>query len=95
MKVEVPVNMKFVEGAKSYGGQKAYSKQEAMEHFRKASAVATRPFIYLSAGVSNAEFNEALELAARVRCEIQWRVVRTSHMERRYSGLRQARRKSF
>jgi tagatose 1,6-diphosphate aldolase len=35
-----------------------------MEHFRKASAVATRPFIYLSAGVSNAEFNEALALAA-------------------------------
>src|SRR5258707_998131 len=64
MKVEVPVNMKFVEGAKSYGGQKAYSKQEAMEHFRKASAVATRPFIYLSAGVSNAEFNEGLALAA-------------------------------
>jgi len=64
MKVEVPVNMKFVEGAKSYGGQKAYSKQEAMDHFRKAAAVATRPFIYLSAGVSNAEFNESLALAA-------------------------------
>src|ERR1051325_1465825 len=32
MKVEVPVNMKFVEGAKSYGGEKAYSKQEAIEH---------------------------------------------------------------
>ena len=64
MKVEVPVNMKFVEGTKSYTGQKAYSKQEAMEHFRKAAAVATRPFIYLSAGVSNAEFNESLALAA-------------------------------
>ena len=64
MKVEVPVNMKFVEGAKSYGGQKAYSKQEAMDHFRKAATVATRPFIYLSAGVSNAEFNESLALAA-------------------------------
>src|SRR5689334_5115268 len=56
MKVEVPVNMKFVEGSKSYSGQKAYSRQEAMGHFRKAAAVATRPFIYLSAGVSNAEF---------------------------------------
>src|ERR1700686_1746099 len=33
MKVEVPVNMKFVEGAKSYAGQKAYSRQEALEHF--------------------------------------------------------------
>jgi tagatose 1,6-diphosphate aldolase len=64
MKVEVPVNMKFVEGAKSYAGQRAYSKQEAIEHFRKAAAVATKPFIYLSAGVSNAEFNEGLALAA-------------------------------
>ena len=64
MKVEVPVNMKFVEGAKSCAGQKAYSRQEAMDHFRKAAAVATRPFIYLSAGVSNAEFNESLALAA-------------------------------
>lgn len=64
MKVEIPVNMKFVEGAKCFGGQKAYSKQEAIEHFRKAAAVATKPFIYLSAGVSNAEFNESLALAA-------------------------------
>ncbi len=30
----------------------------------KAAGVTTRPFIYLSAGVSNAEFTEALELAA-------------------------------
>ncbi|MGZ4825304.1 MAG: tagatose 1,6-diphosphate aldolase [Terriglobales bacterium] len=64
LKVEVPVNMKFVEGAKAYGGQKAYSKQEAMKLFRDAAALATKPFIYLSAGVSNAEFTEALELAA-------------------------------
>ncbi len=64
MKVEVPINMKYVEGARAYGGQKAYSKAEAMDHFRKAAAVATKPFIYLSAGVSNAEFTEALELAA-------------------------------
>lgn len=64
MKVEVPINMKFVEGAKAFGGQKAYTKSEAMEHFRRAAAVATKPFIYLSAGVSNAEFTENLEMAA-------------------------------
>jgi tagatose 1,6-diphosphate aldolase len=64
MKVEVPINMKFVEGAKCFAGQKAYSRHEAMDHFRKAAAVATKPFIYLSAGVSNAEFNESLALAA-------------------------------
>ena len=64
MKVEVPINMKFVEGTKSYKGEKAYSKQDAMKLFREAAAVATKPFIYLSAGVSNAEFTESLELAA-------------------------------
>jgi tagatose 1,6-diphosphate aldolase len=64
LKVEVPINMKYVEGAKSYGGQKAYSKKEAMDLFHKAASVATKPFIYLSAGVSNSEFTEALELAA-------------------------------
>jgi tagatose 1,6-diphosphate aldolase len=64
MKVEVPINMKFVEGARCYAGQKAYSKQEAMNHFRDAAKAATKPFIYLSAGVSNAEFTESLELAA-------------------------------
>jgi len=64
LKVEVPVNMKFVEGAKSYAGQKAYSRKEALDLFRHAAGVATKPFIYLSAGVGNAEFTESLELAA-------------------------------
>ncbi len=67
LKVEVPVNMKFVEGAKIYAGQKAYSKPEAMDLFRKAASVASKPFIYLSAGVSNAEFTESLELAAEAK----------------------------
>jgi tagatose 1,6-diphosphate aldolase len=63
LKVEVPVNMKFVEGTKSFAGQKAYSKKEAIDLFHTAAAAATKPFIYLSAGVSNAEFSETLELA--------------------------------
>jgi tagatose 1,6-diphosphate aldolase len=64
MKVEMPINMKFVEGTQAFGGQKAYSKQEALDHFRRTAEVATKPFIYLSAGVSNAEFTESLDLAA-------------------------------
>ncbi|HEV2396638.1 MAG TPA: tagatose 1,6-diphosphate aldolase [Candidatus Sulfotelmatobacter sp.] len=63
LKVEVPVNMKFVEGTKSFAGQKAYTKKEAIDLFHKAAAAATKPFIYLSAGVSNAEFSETLVLA--------------------------------
>jgi tagatose 1,6-diphosphate aldolase len=63
MKVEVPINMKFVEGAASSAGEVAYSRDEAKALFRKSAEVATKPFIYLSAGVSNAEFTETLELA--------------------------------
>jgi tagatose 1,6-diphosphate aldolase len=63
LKVEVPVNLKYVEGVKSFAGQAAYTKKEAIQHFLDAAAVTSKPFIYLSAGVSNAEFNEALALA--------------------------------
>jgi tagatose 1,6-diphosphate aldolase len=64
LKVEVPVTVKFVEGAAAYGGRAAYTKAEALDHFRRAADAVSKPFIYLSAGVSNAEFTEALELAA-------------------------------
>lgn len=64
LKVEVPVNMSFVKGARSAKGESAYTKEEAKEHFRAAAAVARKPFIYLSAGVSNETFNETLELAS-------------------------------
>jgi tagatose 1,6-diphosphate aldolase len=64
LKVEVPVNMAFVKGARSCKGESCYSKEEAKEHFRRAAAMAKKPFIYLSAGVSNDTFNESLELAA-------------------------------
>jgi tagatose 1,6-diphosphate aldolase len=64
LKVEVPVNMKFVEGTRAYSGQTAYTRQEAMQLFRDSAAVATKPFIYLSAGVTDEIFRETLELAA-------------------------------
>jgi tagatose 1,6-diphosphate aldolase len=63
LKVEVPVNLAFVAGARSCKGESVYTRAEAKEHFRRAAAVAKKPFIYLSAGVSNDTFNEALELA--------------------------------
>lgn len=63
LKVEVPVNMKFVEGANACKGNHAYTKDEAKDLFRKTAAVTKKPFIYLSAGVSDDEFRESLELA--------------------------------
>jgi tagatose 1,6-diphosphate aldolase len=64
LKVEVPVNMAYVAGSKACKGETAYSRDQAKDLFRKAAAVAKKPFIYLSAGVSNEVFNESLELAA-------------------------------
>ena len=64
LKVEVPVNAEYVEGSAVYKGQKAYSRDEALKQFREAAAIAARPFIYLSAGVSNAQFIESLHMAA-------------------------------
>jgi tagatose 1,6-diphosphate aldolase len=64
LKVEVPINADYVEGSSVYKGQKAYTRQEALAHFRDAAAAAGKPFIYLSAGVSNAQFTESLRMAA-------------------------------
>jgi tagatose 1,6-diphosphate aldolase len=63
LKVEVPIIAEYVEGSRMFKGEKAYSKSEAMTLFRDAAAVATRPFIYLSAGVDNETFTEQLALA--------------------------------
>jgi len=64
LKVEVPINAEFVEGSSVYKGQRAYSRQEALQYFRRAAEVAEKPFIYLSAGVGNAQFVESLHMAA-------------------------------
>lgn len=64
LKVEVPIQMEFVEGTKAFQGTKAYTRAEALEHFRTAASSTHKPFIYLSAGVSNPVFIETLELAA-------------------------------
>ncbi len=64
LKVEIPVNMAYVAGSKACKGESAYTRDQAKDLFRKAAAVAKKPFIYLSAGVSNDVFNESLELAA-------------------------------
>lgn len=66
LKVEVPVNAKYVEGSTvlNKAGEVAYSKAEATALFNDAASVATKPFIYLSAGVDNDVFAEQLAMAA-------------------------------
>jgi tagatose 1,6-diphosphate aldolase len=63
LKLEVPINMKHVEGTRSFKGEKAYTRAEALDHFRESAECTDKPYIYLSAGVTNEEFSETLELA--------------------------------
>lgn len=64
LKVEVPINAEYVSGSSVFKGQAAYSRDQALDLFRKASDTAEKPFIYLSAGVSNAQFVESLNMAS-------------------------------
>jgi tagatose 1,6-diphosphate aldolase len=69
LKVEVPVNAVYVENSSVYQGQSAYTRQEALDWYRRAAEEASKPFIYLSAGVGNAEFVENLTMAAEAGTE--------------------------
>ncbi|MDQ8758394.1 tagatose-bisphosphate aldolase [Streptococcus ruminantium] len=61
LKVEVPVNMNFVEG---FGdGEVAYTKEEAAAYFRQQEEATQLPYIYLSAGVSAKLFQDTLVFA--------------------------------
>ena len=62
LKVEVPVNMNFVEG---YGQEVCYSQTEAAAYFKEQSYAADLPFIFLSAGVSAELFQETLRFAKK------------------------------
>lgn len=61
LKVEVPVNMKFVEGfAKE---EVVYTQEEAKAYFKQQSEATHLPFIFLSAGVSAKMFQDTLVFA--------------------------------
>src|SRR3989442_6317657 len=64
LKVGVPVTMAYVEGSSALSGAFVHTRAEALELFRNGAAAAAKPFLFLSAGVSNRAFNEALELAS-------------------------------
>jgi len=63
LKVGVPVNMTFVGEVAGPQADAVYTREQSKELFRRADAAASKPFIYLSEGVSNEMFSETLELA--------------------------------
>ena len=61
LKVEVPVNMKFVEGFSD--GEAVYTEEEAANYFKLQDEATQLPYIYLSAGVSAKLFLDTLKFA--------------------------------
>lgn len=61
LKVEVPVNMNYVEGYSQ--GEVAYSKEQAAQYYREQTSATNVPFIFLSAGVSAELFRDTLRFA--------------------------------
>ena len=64
LKVEIPVNTQFVEGTRAFKNQgTAQTRAQALDLYRQTAQATHLPFIYLSAGVSDDQFRENLELA--------------------------------
>ena len=61
LKVEVPVNMKYVEGFAE--NEVLYTKEEAAAFYKEQSDATSLPFIFLSAGVSAQLFQDTLHFA--------------------------------
>ena len=64
LKVEMPIDVKYLKGSKAFNGKEAaYDLNEAKAIFKRQDQCTKKPFIYLSAGVSDDIFRESLELA--------------------------------
>ena len=93
LKVEVPVNMKFVEGTKSFAGEKAYTKKEAIDLFHKRCQCGHQA-VYLSFGrCQQRGIQRDPRTGRRIGREVQRRSLRTRDLERRHSDLRQTGRR--
>jgi tagatose 1,6-diphosphate aldolase len=70
LKVEIPIQMAYVEGTRAFQGTKLHTKAEAAEIVRAAAGLSKKPIVYLSAGVSSEVFVETLEYA--VECGVEF-----------------------
>lgn len=62
LKVEVPVNMNYVEGYTNK--EVVYTKEQAQKYFKEQEDATELPYIYLSAGVSAKLFQDTLKFAS-------------------------------
>ena len=89
------MNRRFVEGSSFYKGEKAYTRAEALDYYREAAAVATKPFIYSERGRRQCGVRGEPEHGDRSRHGLFGSPVRARHMERRHADLRHQGRKAL
>jgi tagatose 1,6-diphosphate aldolase len=65
LKVEVPVNMNYVEGFAKAAEDVVYTEKEALAFYAEQSQATDLPFIFLSAGVSAELFRDTLRFAKK------------------------------
>ena len=70
LKVEIPIQMAYVEGTRAFKGTRLHTRAEAAEIVRAAAGLCNQPIVYLSAGVTNDIFVETLEFA--VECGVEF-----------------------
>ena len=87
--------MEFVAGTKAYKGEAAYTRAEALQHFRDAAGATHKPFIYLSAGVSKPRLHRDPGASRRIRHQLQRSPLRPRHLEGRHQDLRHQGAKAF
>lgn len=63
LKVELPFNLAYLEGARSQTTEALYSREQARKFMRDCAAATHLPVVFLSAGISADAFSEGLEIA--------------------------------
>ena len=92
LKVEVPINANYVEGSSVYKGQKAYSRAEALDLFRKAAARGEEAVHLFERGRGQCAVRRRAEHGGRGGHGLLGRAVRPRDVEGRHPDLRQAGR---
>lgn len=70
LKIEVPFNQAYVEGSRAFKGPAVHKKSQAIDFLKRCDEAAKKPYIFLSAGVSDEVFRESLELA--IESGVKW-----------------------
>ena len=87
LKVEIPVNLQYVEGAKSFKGPKVFTKAEALDHYR-ARRDGDQQAVHLPVGRrQQRRVHRRPRVRQGSRREVQRRALRPRHLEGRHPDL--------